>query len=242
MLIKSWQFRPKLWATCLTLLIVALFSALSIWQWHRYHYKKAMQINTTAAFYAPTTDLALTDLHTLLEPNHFIHIHLTGHYDSRQFLLDNRIEAGQAGFDVITPLILTDGSAILINRGFIPADGHRKIHHDITPPKGQVYLTGILSAPSAMFTLGTAVPSTSSWPMIILSVLPATLETPLGKKLSPNILLLDANLPNGFARHWMPPQLWAERSLGYTFQWASFAMMVLIFYVVMNLKKRSSHA
>ncbi len=43
----------------------------------------------------------------------------SGHYDpEHQFLLDNMSHAGIAGVEVLTPLLLDDGRAVLVNRGW----------------------------------------------------------------------------------------------------------------------------
>jgi cytochrome oxidase assembly protein ShyY1 len=46
-----------------------------------------------------------------------------GRYEAdEQILIVNRAQDGMAGFNVVTPLRLDDGTAILVNRGFVPLD------------------------------------------------------------------------------------------------------------------------
>jgi cytochrome oxidase assembly protein ShyY1 len=46
----------------------------------------------------------------------------TGTYDSsHEVLVRNRTADGEVGFEVVTPLVLADGSAVLVDRGWIPA-------------------------------------------------------------------------------------------------------------------------
>src|SRR5262249_28013357 len=46
----------------------------------------------------------------------------TGNYDStHEVLVRNRTADGEVGFEVVTPLVLADGSAVLVDRGWIPA-------------------------------------------------------------------------------------------------------------------------
>jgi surfeit locus 1 family protein len=48
---------------------------------------------------------------------------VTGRWDhSRSMLLGPRVREGAAGFHVVTPLVRTDGSTILVDRGFISKD------------------------------------------------------------------------------------------------------------------------
>ena len=48
------------------------------------------------------------------------HVRLSGRWmPERQFFVDNRIREGRAGFEVITPLALEGGAAVLVNRGWV---------------------------------------------------------------------------------------------------------------------------
>ena len=56
---------------------------------------------------------------------------LNGHYDSaHQVLLDNMSYRGRPGYQVLTPLITPDGD-VLVNRGWVPADGNRAVLPDV---------------------------------------------------------------------------------------------------------------
>ena len=49
-----------------------------------------------------------------------------GHFrPDRQFLLDNRSHAGEPGYEVLTPLELADGRALLVDRGWVAFTGSR---------------------------------------------------------------------------------------------------------------------
>jgi cytochrome oxidase assembly protein ShyY1 len=68
---------------------------------------------------------------------------LRGKWDhSRAMLLGPRVYEGKSGFHLVTPLVRTDGSTILVNRGFISNDfTERSVRpeHD-----GEVELIGVL--------------------------------------------------------------------------------------------------
>lgn len=247
MQLSNYTFRPKLWATLLTLAIVALFIQLSIWQYHRYHYKKALQETYAKEMIAPPQPLinVVQDLQVQVKGCElYTRISAQGHYDSHQFLLDNRIQNGQVGFEVITPLKLTNGQAILVDRGFVPATANRKILMDITPPTSDIQLTGLLTKPVKNFILGAVIETQlthPTWPLMVMRVEPSTMALPLAYPLLPYIILLDANQSYGFDRQRPVPNLWAAQSLGYCFQWAAFAVTLIIIFVIMNLKRKSSH-
>ncbi|MCD6047718.1 MAG: hypothetical protein K0S08_1365 [Gammaproteobacteria bacterium] len=230
-----YRFAPPIWATLLTLVLLALFVKLSIWQWHRYHYKKAMQESYAAEMAASPVPLLTTENQQQIN---FKHVIATGKYDPRQFLLDNRIHNGQVGFDVITPLKLTNNQVILVDRGFVAANASRQILQNINSPNQEIQITGFLTKPEKGFILGSIIePAQSQWPYKIMSISPEILSKQLGYPLSANIILLAPQAPSGFLRQWSAPNLWADRSLGYCFQWLAFAVLLLIIYIVMNLKK-----
>ncbi len=233
-----YRFQPPWWASLLTLIGVLLFVKLSLWQWHRYHYKKNIQLSYAAETIAPAKPLLSVLAPLINNKNVFIHVSATGYYDTHQFLLDNRISDGRVGFEVITPLMLTDGQTILVNRGFVPANVNRQLMQSIEPPSGLVQLEGFLILPEKIFVLGNIITPPMSWPIKIMRIDSEYLSPPLHAKLLPQVILLSPQSSGGFVREWSPPNLWAERSLGYCFQWLAFAALAIILYLVMNLKKK----
>lgn len=70
---------------------------------------------------------------------------VTGEYAQQyEVLARNRTVSGQVGYEVITPLILADGTAVLIDRGWIAPDpaGMTKRPTVPAPPSGQVTVVG----------------------------------------------------------------------------------------------------
>lgn len=233
-------FQNRLTFSLLTVAIVALFIKLSIWQWHRYQFKKHLEQTFVTQWHATPQDLLLllAKFKAVNTPMGYEKIFASGHYEKQQFLLDNRTKNNQVGFDVITPFQLNNGQTILVDRGFIPADIHRHIHADITPPNTSLLLIGLLTQPSKSFVLGPVIEAGTAWPRLImridLDLLAQSLQTPL----LPAVILLDHNVPYGFVRQWSPPNLWAAQSLGYCFQWLAMALAVIIIYFIMLYKSQ----
>ena len=61
----------------------------------------------------------------------------TGTFDAaRQILIDNKVRGGRAGFDVVTPLALSDGRFVLVNRGWVAGGATRADLPSAPPPAG----------------------------------------------------------------------------------------------------------
>ena len=70
----------------------------------------------------------------------------TGTFDPEsEVLIRSQVYRDVAGFDVITPLISDDGSAVLVNRGWVPLNMDQVPVTSASPPTGVVTIEGWLS-------------------------------------------------------------------------------------------------
>jgi surfeit locus 1 family protein len=105
------RFRPSLLPTLGLLLLVAVTVALGNWQRQRAHDKQSLREQYEAASRAPPLALD-ADTAIAADPARFRFrpVLARGTYDAaHQVLIDNRVHAGRAGFDVVAPLKL-DGT------------------------------------------------------------------------------------------------------------------------------------
>lgn len=82
---------------------------------------------------------------------------MTGTFDTaREVVVRRRTnDDDEVGFHVLTPLVLTDGKVVLVNRGWIPANGAQTAFPKIpTPPAGKVTIEGRLKADETTATSG----------------------------------------------------------------------------------------
>jgi surfeit locus 1 family protein len=240
-----YTFHAKFWHSLLVWLIVVLFLQLSSWQWHRYHLKldlaASYQAQNKAAAIPLTTALAKAKLQTNTSEHVFIKVVATGHYDNQhQIVLDNRSFANKTGYEVLTPLILDTkpGTILLVNRGFIPSGKYWHMLPDLHIGSTQVTLQGILTKPTKAFSLGPVIEASQNpWPLRAARIDLTELQGRYEKPLLPYVLLLAPQQSGSYPCQWSYPQLFAERSLGYTFQWLALACITIILWLVMSIKK-----
>jgi cytochrome oxidase assembly protein ShyY1 len=127
---------------------------LGNWQLSRYHERSGINARIDAA--AASTAAPLTQ--TLARPDVAGHagprpgadvawakVTMTGRYDAtHEILARGRTVNGEVGFEIVTPLLLADGSAVLVDRGWTPpAEGGASAAPAVPPaPTGTVTVVG----------------------------------------------------------------------------------------------------
>jgi cytochrome oxidase assembly protein ShyY1 len=101
-------------------LIVATIAASTImvflgrWQWGRYELRTSINNRIDASVTATPVQLANTTAE-------WTRVEVTGQYDPlREILVRNRTVGGRVGYEVLTPLVRLDGTAVLVDRGWVP--------------------------------------------------------------------------------------------------------------------------
>ena len=112
--------------SAIALLLLLLFAGLGIWQVVRLQWKLALIDRVDARVHAAPVPLVPAPPHSLpwpavdAEHDEYRHLRLTGHF---LFDLTTPVQAVTergTGFWLVTPLCQPDGTAVLVNRGFIP--------------------------------------------------------------------------------------------------------------------------
>ncbi len=150
---KGWRFAlNRRWLGYLAMAVVFAIAcvALSAWQLSRRDEAVAAMQKVAANY-----DEAPVSVHELVpERDRFSRefewrpVRLTGRYlADEQLLARNRPFSGQPGFEVLTPLLLDDGSMFVVDRGWLPT-GDRQDEPDSVPapPSGQVSVVVRLKA------------------------------------------------------------------------------------------------
>jgi len=219
---------------------VAGFCALGIWQLQRAEEKAILLKRIDQAREASPRDIgSVTEIARLAEDSRgpvYVRARLGGRYlHERQFLLDNQIDDGRAGFEVLTPLTI-DGGVVIVNRGWLPMGRDRSDLPAISVDGERRTVTGVLGPfPGAGIEVA---PSTGGgWPRLVQYPDPADLRGMLDRPVAPLMLRLDPGTPDGYRRDWQPEIMGPRRHYGYAVQWFALALTVIVVTVVVELRR-----
>jgi surfeit locus 1 family protein len=145
--------RSLLWATAAAAAGFVVLVGLGTWQLERRAWKAELIAARQAGFDAPAVPLpAEIPDPTALE---FHRVWVEGRFDhAHEMHLTSRFYRDKAGYQVVTPLILADGSAVLVNRGFVPLANKDPATRAAGQVAGAVRVEGVvrLSAAPGAFT------------------------------------------------------------------------------------------
>jgi surfeit locus 1 family protein len=203
----------------------ALFAGLGNWQWRRAEESRA----TRASFDDGSAGSALAALPEKLDDDErFRRVEVRGEYVGRpQFLLDNMLHEGIAGYHVLTALRLPGGAEhVLVNRGWVPAGGDRRVLPDVAVEAGVRRVTGRLERlPRPGLRLGSDEDVAGTAEAVVLQYPTAgELAGRLGEPVLDYQVLLDGEAPEGYVREWRAPGVEPERHLAYAGQWFALAI------------------
>jgi len=249
MTLRAMFTRQWILTTLLALAGGVLCVRLGIWQLDRLEQRRAFNAHVEAMWAAEPFTLAgkpLEDLTTM----EYRAVSLNGTYDfENQVVLRNQYYQSQFGFHLLTPLFLDDGSAVLVDRGWIPADGNDSpaVWRKYDQP-GRVTLQGQIRLGHARPDMG-GVPDPALapgqtklefWNSVNLERIGQQLPYPiLAVYVQPDVDPSDATPPIPYQ-----PQLELSEGphFGYAVQWFTFASILVLgypFYLRKQLLKPS---
>jgi surfeit locus 1 family protein len=236
----SWLMKFKTIPTIAVGCLVALLLALGNWQLNRSQEKRQyLELQTQRAATGTVTLSATTGDN--LQSLRYKKTQLSGHYDvAHQFLLDNQIYAGKAGYFVLTPFILEgEKKAVLVNRGWLPLAQPRTVLPDLQFANAPPTIAGRINQfPSVGIKLAGAETPTQDWPSVVQVVDSAVLARKLGYALFGFQVELDKDAPAGYQRDWQTTTLMRpEQHTAYAMQWFALALTLTILFIRYSRKK-----
>ncbi|MFC8345727.1 SURF1 family protein [Streptomyces sp. NPDC057280] len=136
--------------TLVALLLIPTMIRLGIWQMHRYDERTARnQLVSDALDAKPVPVETLTSPgHTVTSKERYHSVTAKGRFDTdHEVVVRRRTNSDdEVGYHVLTPFVLNDGKVLLVNRGWIAADGPSQTAFPKipAPPRGEITVTGRL--------------------------------------------------------------------------------------------------
>jgi cytochrome oxidase assembly protein ShyY1 len=154
-------------------------------------------------------------------------VSVTGHYDpAHEILARVRSLNGTVGFEVLTPLVLADNTAVLVDRGWLPApDAVTAAPVVPAAPAGDVTVVGRVHAPES----DGETPLPFDGKPAVRRIDPAKLTSAVPYPLYGGYLTLQTQTPAADPAFTpIPPDYQdAEMNAGYVAQWSAFAVLTL---------------
>ncbi|HEX7238226.1 MAG TPA: SURF1 family protein [Gammaproteobacteria bacterium] len=226
----------RAWVAILGLLaFAALFAALGAWQVQRAETSRATQ----ALFASGAADETLASLpRELGDAVRFRRVAIEGEYvEKPQFLLDNMLHEGAAGFDVLTALrVRGSEQRVLVNRGWVPA-GDRTVLPDVAVAGESRTVSGRLDRlPRPGLRLGGETPDRGDALVVVEFPTADELARRLGAPVLDYQVLLEPTAEDGYVRDWQAPGLSPERHIAYAGQWFALGLGALAAAIVMAVR------
>jgi surfeit locus 1 family protein len=220
------------------LVVAAVCARLGVWQVHRLKERRAANAVARDARSAPPVRLNGTTLDSSLVNRR---VRVVGRYDhEHDIVLRSREYRGVPGVQIVSPLLPEDeGTAVLINRGFLPAPDAVTADPRTVREPGVATVEGIAlpldSSGGAPLERG----DQTTWARLDGRILQTRLPYPLAPfyiRQTP-----DSTLPR-FPRRLEAPLLNDGPHLNYAIQWFAFAVIALVFAGVILNQGRGSEA
>lgn len=239
------------WTTLIVLAGIGLTIRLGFWQLDR-HAQRQTEIQQIKSMQAmPLLDLGQRPLTVALETMEYRLVTVSGQYDfAHQVALRNQVRPRMTGTDpgiaLVTPLILSDGQAVLVERGWIPLEYTTPSSWRQFDEPGWVSLEGILRRSMDKGEIGSALldptlspgqPRLDFWNFVNLNRLQEQLPYPI---LDVYIQQApDSNLEALPFRLMEQPDLDPGSHLGFAAQWFFYAGLLLIGYPIWLKKQKT---
>ena len=215
---------------------IVLTLAAGNWQLDRAHEKKRLQHAYDRG--AAEAAVILSAAPVEAQPLRFRTIEATGEFVPRAaVLLDNKVVAGVAGYDVIMPLKFPGSPKhVLVNRGWVAAGTDRSRLPEVTTPTGSVTVVGIAVLPGRFLELSGAQPSGPVWQNLTIERYRSRMQLDI----QPVVIEQHNDLGDGLVRSSGRPEFGIARHYGYAVQWFSLCGLIVFLYVFFHVRRDRS--
>ncbi len=218
---------------------VALTIVLGFWQLGRADTKQALQSRIDEFAKQPPIVIGANELR--VEDILFRRVEARGRFEPRHAVfIDNRVHKHRPGYHVVMPLrIAGTEKFVLVNRGWIAAGTERNRAPQVKTPEHDVVVRGTATPPSERFLeLSSKVAEGNIWQNMVLERYRQATKLDV----QPIIIQQTEPLEDGLMRDWPPVDLKRNTHLAYAVQWFALAAAIFIYYLVINVRRKSGPA
>ncbi|MBW3664110.1 MAG: SURF1 family protein [Actinobacteria bacterium] len=225
------------------LVVLVATTLLGLWQLRRHDEARADADRLAARI--DLDPIPLSEVDATGDPGsfEFVPVEATGVYEQdAEILVRNRARRGVNGWHVVTPLLLTDGGAVLVNRGWVPLDIGEAGAATAPPPEGQVTVVGPLMRSQRPSGFGPKDPDQGQLDRVFRIDVDRISRQVSAAEVFPGYLQLAAQTPPQGQGHPLPveaPQPDAGPHLGYALQWFGLGLTAAVAYAFF-LRRRLS--
>ena len=207
-------------------LTTVLAIALGNWQSRRGDTKEAIQAKWDAAERGAPIQLSNPDDAGAVSVALPRRVTVRGEFiPAATVFVDNRTLDGVAGFQVVTPLRLDSGTAVLVSRGWLARDARDPLRiPELTAPVGSVVIDGLAVArvPRLLELASVTLPALPGiWPNLEFE----EYERVSRLKVPRFVIQQTSDTADGLRRVWVRPATGVEKHRGYALQWYGLAAL-----------------
>jgi len=239
------------WTTVIVLVGIGVAIRMGIWQLDRNAARRASISNVQAVQAMPMLDLNHDPLPSDLTGMEYRRVRVSAEFDfEHQVALRNQIWTqswgDEPGYALLTPLILSDGRAVLVERGWVPSRYDTSASWRQLDEPGMVTVVGILRLPMEKGEMGggvtdpTLAPDETRldfWNFVNLRRLQQQIPYPI---LNMYIQQSPGSNPEALPYRWLSqPDLELGAHIGFALMWFFYAGLLLFGYPVWLKKQKT---
>jgi surfeit locus 1 family protein len=233
--------------TVLIIAVAILFINFSLWQLRRLEQRRTSNAAIESRIDAAAVPAAeiLSDTTGAL----YRRVEVKGAFDNtRSIVLPGRGHEGTPGVHLVTPLILAgSGTAVLVNRGWVPSPDAASIELDSFPGTATAPVVGLalpfLDRRASVTSRADSTRGGDTFRRVWYHVDEAALRAQFPYPLAPfTVQMLPHDGPRTFPRPLPPPELDEGSHLGYAVQWFSFAVIAIVGWITFIVRRRAERS
>ncbi len=223
-------FRPTLVPTLFTVPALILLVGLGTWQVERLHWKEGLIAERTSRSSGPPIPLPADAAPAA--SYEFSKTRALGRLlNDKEMFLAARSLNGNVGYQVVTPFVLADGSAVLVDRGWIPSELKEPATRAAGELAGEVAIEGLLrGSETKSWLVPDNEPQNNVWFYVDV---PAMVRWAGLARVRPYFIEAGpAPNPGGYPIGGQSHIELPNNHLQYAFTWYSFAVSLAVIYVL----------